>query len=307
VLWVLWILVIFARLLEERAPMARESDMNAIPEEKLLQGMLNGVDIPPCPAVLIALDAELKKDMPDQREVARLISQDVALSGHVMLIANSPAFSNGNKMASVMQAVNLLGTQSVFSMIVGHLLRVALAGGDDVSMERFWESSAQTARVSAELAKRLRCVRPDIAYTFGLFHDCGIPLLAKRFPQTKKVLSMANRAEERLFTEVEDAELGTNHAVVGYFLARRWQLPDFISQGVLYHHDYSVLAKPGSISDTARSLIALVVLAEHITRIHHGGDGEQEWGKATEFACGYFNLSLGAVDDLIEDLRDWLG
>ena len=280
--------------------------MNAIPEEKLLQGMLNGVDIPPCPAILIALDAVLRKEMPDLRELARLIGQDVALSGHVMLIANSPAFSTGNKAVSVKQAVNVLGTQSVFSLIVGHLLRVALAGGQDVSMERFWESSAQTAQVSAELARRLRCVRPDIAYTFGLFHDCGIPLLFKRFPHAKAALAKANVAEDRLFTDVEDAELGTNHAVVGYFLARRWHLADFIAEAVLHHHDYSVLARADGISETARTLIALVVLAEHISRIHNTGDGEHEWGKAAEAACGYFNLSLGAVDDLIDDMHDWL-
>ncbi len=111
--------------------------MKPAPEEKLLNGMLNGVDIPPCPAILLELDAELRKEEPDQREVARLISKDVALSGHVMLIANSPAFSSGNKLVSVMQAINVLGMQSVFSMIVGHLLRVALADGADVSMETF--------------------------------------------------------------------------------------------------------------------------------------------------------------------------
>ena len=114
--------------------------MNAVPEEKLLRGMLSGVDIPPCPAILIALDAELRKETPDQREVARLISQDVALSGHVMLIANSPAFSTGRKLDSVMQAIAVLGMQSVFSMVVGHLLQVALASGNDVSMERFWKA-----------------------------------------------------------------------------------------------------------------------------------------------------------------------
>ena len=281
--------------------------MKPAPEEKLLNGMLNGVDIPPCPAILLELDAELRKDEPDQREVARLISKDVALSGHVMLIANSPAFSSGNKLVSVMQAINVLGMQSVFSMIVGHLLRVALADGADVSMERFWESSAQTARVSAELAKRLRCVRPDVAYTFGLFHDCGIPLLVKRFPQAKEALAQANAADDRLFTDVEDGLLGTNHAVVGYFLARRWQLPDFLVEGILYHHDYSVLGKPGVIHDTARALIAVCVLAEHIIRLHGSGDGEQEWAKAAPAACDFFNLSLGAVDDLIEDIRDWLG
>lgn len=280
--------------------------MNAVAEEVQLQSMLNGVDIPPCPAVLIELDAELKKDTPDQREIARLISQDVALSGHVMLIANSPAFSTGHKLASITQAINVLGMQSIFNLVVAQLLKMALAGDKDAAMDRFWESSAQTAHVSAELAKRLRCVRPDVAYTFGLFHDCGIPLLMKRFPQTREVLAAANAAEDRAFTDVEDAMLGTNHAVVGYFLAKRWHLADFVAEGVLYHHDYSVLVKPGSVSDTARALIAVCVLAEHIIRLHGSGNGEKEWDKAAQNACAYFDLSLGAVDDVIDDILDWL-
>jgi HD-like signal output (HDOD) protein len=67
------------------------------------------------------------------------------------------------------------------------------------------------------------------------------------------VLAKANMAEDRLFTDVEDAELGTNHAVVGYFLARRWHLADFIAEAVLHHHDYSVLARADGISETART------------------------------------------------------
>lgn len=280
--------------------------MNAVAEEKLLPSMLNGVDIPPCPAILVALDAELNREVPDQREVVRLISQDVALSGHVMLIANSPAFSTGRKVASVAQAITVLGMQSVFSMVVGHLLQVALASGNDISMERFWDSSALTARISAELARRLRCARPDIAYTFGLFHDCGIPLLMKRFPQTKDVLAKANRCDERRFTDIEDSELGTNHAVVGYFLAKRWHLASVLAEAVLYHHDYAAIAKPDGLTDTARALIGLGVLAEHIARLHGTGGGDTEWDKAAPAMCAYFNLSLGAVDDLIEDVLDGL-
>ena len=282
--------------------------MNAVIEEKQLESLLQGIDFPPAPTVLIDLDAELKKEEPDPREIARLISQDVALSGRVMLIANSPAISNGNKLASINQAIAVLGNRNIFNLVVFQLLKLALSEGqDEVSMERFWESSARAASVAAELARRLRCVRPDIAYTFGLFHDCGIPLIMKRFPQAKEVLAAANAAEDRLFTEVEDARLGTNHAVVGYFLAKRWQLPSFIAEGILHHHDYQSLRKVGGVSDTARALVALSVLAEHIIRLHETGRGEQEWVKAAEYACAFFGLSLGAVDDLIDDMCDWMG
>jgi HD-like signal output (HDOD) protein len=280
--------------------------MNAISEETQLQTLLQGVDIPPCPAILVDLDAELRKEEPDSREVSRLISQDVALSGHLMQIANSPAFAPGRRLDSVSQALTVLGNQQVFNLVVSQLLKVALAGGGDARMDRFWESSALIARLSAELARRLRCVRPDIAYTFGLFHDLGIPLIMKRFPQAREALAAANAAEDLSFTETEERHLGTNHAVVGYFLARRWRLPDFVSEGILHHHDYAVLAHPGLVSDQARALIGICVLAEHIIRLQANGDGEHEWAKAASATCQLFGLSLGAVDDLIEDMRDWL-
>lgn len=280
--------------------------MNAVLEEHQRQSLLNGVDIPPCPAVLLDLDAELHKDEPDQREIALLISRDPALSGRVMQLANSPAFANGRRFESIMQAINLLGTRQLLNLVVTHLLQVALADNSALQLERFWESSALTARVGAELARRLRCVRPDVAYTFGLFHDCGIPLLLKRFPNTFDVLAIANADSERCFTDIEDELLGTNHAVVGYFLARRWHLPEDIAQGILYHHDFNVLKPHSPLSLASRALIAVTTLSEHIIRLHSAGDCEQEWGKAAPLACPLFNLSLGAVDDLIEDLLEWL-
>lgn len=281
--------------------------MSAMINEQQLQTMLNGVDIPPCPAVLLELDAELKKDDPDQRELTRIITKDVALSGHVMQFANSPAFSSGHKLVSVTQALNVLGTRQVFNLVVSQLLKVAMAGKQDIGMDRFWETSALTARLSAEIARRLRCVRPDIAYTFGLFRDCGIPLLMRRFPNTKAVLAEANAAEDVMFTEVEDRLLGTNHAVVGYFLARRWFLPSEVAEAIMHHHDYRWLHQADESTRMVRAQIAVSVLAEHVIRLHTQGDGEQEWIKAAPAACEFFGLSLGAVDDLIEDLRDWLG
>lgn len=280
--------------------------MNAVVEENVLESMLQGVDIPPCPTVLLEIDRELKKADFDQREIAKLISRDVALSGHVMQIANSPVFSGGKNFGSLIQALNALGSRQIFSLVVLQLLKTAMSSGTDFSMDRFWESSAQVARVSAELGKRLRCIPADVAYTFGLFHDCGIPLLVKRFPQTKQVLAEANRADDVLFTDVEDRHLGTNHAVVGYFLAKRWRLPDDVTEAIRRHHDYAVLTQ-NAVGKPVKALIAVGVLAEHIVRLHGQGDGEHEWEKAAHFACEFFGMSLGAVDDLIEDIRDWLG
>lgn len=185
------------------------------PDETQLSSLLSGVDIPACPEILIELDRELRRDDCDQREIARLISRDVALSGHVMQVVNSPMFATGREITSIMQALSVLGTKQVFDLVVAGLLRSAMSNDAELSLDRFWDNSARTARLASEVAKRLRGVTPDKAYTFGLFHDCGMPLLMKRFANYKQVLVEANSDQERSFTEVEESHLGTHHAVVG--------------------------------------------------------------------------------------------
>jgi len=276
------------------------------PDETELRSLLNGVDIPACPEVLLQLDRELRKDNANQREIARLISRDVALSGHVMQVVNSPLFSTGREITSIMQALTILGTKQVFDLVVVELLRTAMNGSADVSLDRFWDNSARTARLSSEIAKRLRCVAPDMAYTFGLFHDCGMPLLMKRFANYKDVLVEANRDEERGFTEVEEKHLGTNHAVVGYFLARRWKLPDFLAKGILHHHDYLLLLDDTALPPDARAVIAVNAFSEHISRLHAGDFNDAEWVKAASPVSTALRLTEDTVDDLVEDLRDWI-
>lgn len=276
-------------------------------EETRMSSLLRGIDIPACPAILVELDAELRREHPDQRAIARLISRDVALSGQVMQVANSPAFSTGREIGSIIHALTVLGMRQMFNLVVTQLLKLALAGKPDVPMDRFWDTSAATARVAAELARRLGCVKPDMAYTFSLFHDCGIPLLMKRFGDYREVLEEANAADNEIFTAVEEARLGTNHAVIGYFLARRWKLPEYVAQGILRHHEYDSLDTGVSeVKPDSQAVIALNVLAEHITRLHASQGEEREWAKAAEPVGAFLNLSADSLADLVEDMLDWL-
>ena len=223
-----------------------------------------------------------------------------------MQVANSPAFSTGRRVESIIHALTVLGMRQIFNLVVTQLLKLAIAGQSDVAMDRFWDNSATAARVAAELARRLDCVRPDRAYTFSLFHDCGIPLMMKRFPNYREVLAEANSSMDRLFTQVEEAHLGTSHAVVGYYLARRWHLPEFVVQGILMHHDYSVLDGDQGLPSESLAVIAVNVLAEHIIRLHARLGEENEWGKAANRVRAFLGLAEDEVGDLIDDMLDWL-
>jgi HD-like signal output (HDOD) protein len=270
-----------------------------------LEESLRGVTIPSCPAVLTELMAELRKPLTNGKRVAQLIGEDVGLASVVVRSANSPLMGVARKIGSVDEAVRLLGFGPLTNLVQEALLRSVIAT-KDASLERFWDNSRYTAAASAQLARQIGGTRPETAYTFGLFHDCGIPLLVQRFPEYKQVLRLANQTPGRWFTDVEDEALNTNHAVIGCILARSWGLTDTVSQAILCHHEYSVFADPAGLEAESCTLIAINVIAEHVAGTHLRTVEDAEWNKAREGLAALLGYTLTELDDIADDLLYWL-
>lgn len=262
---------------------------------------LREIGIPPRPSVLQEIDRERAKPEPDFKRLTELISSDVALAAAVIKTANAPAFGLSRKVGVISEAVVLLGLSPVMQTVAGIVLQRVFRYSP--GMERFWNSSAAVARVSSWLVQRLdlqRRVRPGDVYTFGLFRDCGIPLLMGPFAEYRAVLSEANGARDRAFTEVEDAALGMNHAVMGARLAVEWGLPDEMVQAIELHHDVGCLSgEVEGLTPRGRLMVALAQLAEYLIQIQTGQGQTCEW----------FKLGTACLDvlDIGPDLLTSLG
>jgi len=262
---------------------------------------LRGVSIPACPAILTLLTTELKNLHCNSKRIAELVCQDAGLSAVVICMANSPHFANGRRIPSMADAIRILGFDSLTNLVREALLHKSI-NTSNVSLDRFWDNSRYTAIAGKRLATIVGKVNPDAAYTFGLFHDCGIPLLTHRYPEYKDVLRKANRNAEHVFTDIEEETLGTSHAVIGYFLARAWGLSDAISQGILYHHDYAQLEDPRNINSETHHLIAINVLAEYAASTHLRTVQDAEWPRAREAASICLGYAASNLDDIADDL-----
>lgn len=266
-----------------------------------LDGALKGMTIPSCPAILARLMDELCQPRVSTKRIAALIGEDVGLAAAVIKSANSPLLGVRRQIASLDEAMGLLGFGMVANLVQETLLQRAMSGAG-TSLERFWDNSRCTAAASAQVARATRTLKPETAYTFGLFHDCGIPLMVQRFEGYKQVLGEANQTTDRWFTTIEDEALGTNHAVVGYFLARSWGLSDAVCQGILCHHDYSVLEAESDLDNETRMLIAVNAVATYIAGTHLRSGSDAEWDKARLPAAHFLGYAPDDLDNLAEDL-----
>lgn len=268
-------------------------------ESQAAENILKTIRIPPCPEVVLALMEEARQDEVDFTRLVTLISGDVALAASMLKTANSPFFALRNKANSVQQAVSVLGLKNLIQIARGSALQNAL-GGEKIHMERFWERSNFTAVVAANMAGHVAGISREDAYTYGLFHDCGVPVLMAKFSEYTEKLAASNRTAE-LVIHIEDQHYATNHAIVGNMLARNWCLPESICQAILVHHDPTIFTHSNDrIPPVACTLVAIQLVSEHIVAAFQGKPDDAEWHLGGQLAQDY----LGLNDDDMADIRE---
>ncbi len=275
-----------------------------------IQQALQGISVPPQPQIMVDLQMEQVMPHPDLKAIAKLISQDPGLSGALLKIVNSPFFGLANRIASIQQAVNLLGCDTVINLINAQSIKGELSDETIVTLNRFWDSAQDVAMACLTLAKHIGYQSPDEAYTLGLFHNCGIPLMVKRFPDFMTVLEEAYycAGSEMRVVDSENRLLNTNHAVVGYFTAKSWNLPLHLCEAIASHHDALAIFGDDSDRDTQlKTLLAILKMAEHICESHRvlGNQAEDhEWQSIEQLVLEYVGLSGHDFEHLRESIRE---
>lgn len=277
--------------------------------DEQIRSVLQGISVPPQPQIMVDLQMEQVMPDPDLRTIARLISQDPGLSGALLKTVNSPFFGLANRIASIQQAVNLLGSRSVINLINAQSIRGELSDTAIVTLNRFWDTAQDVAMASLTLAKRIGHPAPDEAYTLGLFHNCGIPLMLTRFPNYMDVLedAYASASAETRLTDIENSVFSTNHAVVGYFVARSWKLPLHLCEAIANHHNAMSLFDDKWSDAKLKTLLAILKMAEHICACHRVlGDQshDHEWAAVAQQVLEYVGLSEYDFDYLKGSIRE---
>ena len=244
------------------------------------EGIAKAVGIPPCPAVLTGLIGEMRNDDPDFPKIAKLIGTDVALAATMLKTVNSPFYGLPNKVNSIQQSLALLGLRNVSHLVTRLLLQQAFPVGDSEAMEQFWESSSKIAAMLAWLARKTGKLDRDEAYTYGLFRDCGVPVMMLNFDGHAALVAAAEQDPVRVLTEIEAEELGMDHARLGHELAVSWHLSEAAGLAILHHHHYAMLEPGAALPPQTVSMIALGIIAGRLYREHCGDAPGAEWTRA---------------------------
>lgn len=268
--------------------------------------ILSHVTIPPRPQAILDISAEAKKPEPDVSVIAKIISSDISISSSVLQVVNSAAFSRSREIASIQQAVMVLGFKRIIPLVKSVALKSAMS--QSTELDKFWQEANLIASACSKVAKALdKDKLIDHVYMLGLFHNAGIPIMLLEFPDYSDLLKQAPTMGWQQFTELERDKFGTSHTTISTILGQKWTLPAVMSEVIYYQHDIEGIYESGELSKTGLELLSILKIARYAVHKKISGETEsEEWQSIMEALMEFLKIEDIDMENLVEDVIEKL-
>ncbi|GAB5453034.1 MAG: hypothetical protein Hals2KO_33620 [Halioglobus sp.] len=273
---------------------------SAMSQDEVLQVVLKSDSLPSLPTVASKLVSLTAKEETTLSDVASLISQDIAMSSKILKVANSAFYSFPQQISSIQQAVSMLGTNAVQSLVLSFsfLSINKVSAESNFNFDEFLKRAVTAASVSKLIMGKLSDTDTEEIFVAGLLHKLGELILACTLPEDyNRVLELMDSeglerraAEKRVF--------GTDHGYVGYEVAKQWNFPAAIVLPIFHHHD------PKSYSNSDEKIqkyIEVIYLSNVFMRILESDDPAQFHGQFMREARELLSLSADEVEEILAE------
>jgi len=226
--------------------------------------------LPTLPSVIVRVNEQVANPKTSALDLARTILEDQSLTARLLRLVNSPFYGFPRRIATVTEAVTILGFAPVRSLLLTASVVDLLVGEEtpDFSPTGLWEHSVGAAVGAGLLARYTRHEDREEVFVAGLLHDVGKLVLFHFLTKEFLTVLETSRREDIPIRTAEQRLLGFTHDQVGRLLAERWKLPVRLSEAIGCHH------RP-DLAQVGKREAALVHVAEALTRalgLGSGGD-----------------------------------
>ncbi|MHC5062542.1 MAG: HDOD domain-containing protein [Planctomycetota bacterium] len=239
-------------------------------QERTRREILHKSDlIPPLPDVVVRVMALLNQGDIEPEDLEEHLRFDQVLVAKMLGMVNSPFYGMNRKIASIRDAVMVLGFRGLRSLILAtstadYMMSDYSCYGH--SEKGLWRHSLAVAAAAKTLGKiaGLSQEEQEELFIAGLLHDIGKMLVAP-YLQERNIAFSPTKGE---MVEVERKAIGMDHAEAGALVAAKWNLSDTVQELLRAHHDAD------GCPDEMRLHLAVLRIADAIA--HEAGTGYRE-------------------------------
>lgn len=274
-----------------------------------LQALIHGIpSLGSYAGVIAEVETVLANPESSINRISEAIEKDPDLTSRLLKLGNSSFYSFPSRVATVQEAITLIGIQQVYDLLLASNIMEIFAGvsAEFVTMRSFWQHSLACGVVARLVAMDRQLRKPDKYFVAGLLHDVGRLVLFSRAPGDAVQVFARYQDQRTLLREAEAHVLGFDHATIGEQLLQSWSYPPNLVSAVGYHHH------PSAAPDLFQMDACVVHLADFLVHsMDIGTSGEQyipplkmtAWEKLNLSADGLLPL-MNTADDQIQAVEN---
>lgn len=269
-------------------------------DRKLLDRIRECPTLPSLPGVAIKILELTQSPEFDLADVARVLSKDPALSSKILRTVNSSFYGNGHTVGTMSQALVLLGTQAVRTLVIGFSLGGGIIQTKTTAFDRsvYWRRAIYAATAARMICERLRLAQTETCFLAALLMDIGMLALDQVLGAEYGAVT-ARAASHGDLPTIEAQCLGTTHAEVAGMLARQWKFPLALQVPMENHH------QPQEVKDNLqRKLTDVVALAGRCADVFVDKGPMWALADARRLALEVLQIDETACDQLLREVGE---
>jgi len=189
----------------------------------------NSQNLPSVPEVVHELIASFNREDVSVDEIMAHLRADQVLCAKLLRAANSAQFGLPRAIASIEDAVMLLGFDNVRTIVIGCGVAGSARPVQGLDLNSFWRYSTQCAGATRWVAGRAK-ESMSVAFTVGMMHAIGQLVMHTAMPEAMEELAGKARCNDPIRAEKERERFGYDFHRVSAELAARWHFPEaFVS------------------------------------------------------------------------------
>ena len=271
-------------------------------DQDLLERIIASPRLPSMPAVALEIIALVQDPDVAVDRLAATIANDPALAAKILKTVNSSFYAQARTIASIDQAIVVMGLNSVRILALGFSLTDNLRkdAHDTANFDHnyFWQRSILSATTSRSVAARFSAGQGDEAFLAGLLDQLGVLTMHETIGDAYDRAGAGAWGDGAMLIAHEEEAFDLNHAVVGHALADSWSLPQRLTTCLRWY------TNPDGADPEDLALVRVVAIADFVATVFLGpnpGDALQSLQRA---AAQWYDLSPASVEDLITYVRN---
>jgi len=264
--------------------------------------------IPSQPQVLIEVIKLLDSNEATVDALVLIIKKDISLYSAVLATANTPVFGGTGRVSSLEEALMRIGFNKMLTIL--RLLSLKNSFSKDIDLDVFWETATEVAQLTATISQRISTESADEAYSLGMMHNCGIPMMLEAVKGYQLFIDGIDKGIVNTWLDAENDIFGMNHIQVSYEIAERWLMPQNVSKAIILQAtSIKKLGLENSKNESVKLLLCSLLLAKDISsayRDHWQVSEAEQKNNELALVLAFAGISETDYADMREELMQGL-